>query len=347
MNILSGGPSDFFGLDMGMSAVRVVQLKGNGPVKALGAYGQAPFAGNLALSDSKEDRNKVAQTIQQLIKQLGITTKNVAVNVPSGKVFTTVIDMEKMPPEDLAKAIKYQADTYIPTAAAASKVDWSVLGDSLKEAGKTEVLISSVENAFIEARLDMVESLGLNVLAFEPDSMAVTRAMIPADSNSPQMILDIGRAGADIIVAMNGAPHLSRFIPVGFQALVVATTQAMNIDAAQADQFIRKFGISKDKLDGQLYNAIIVSVETLMTEIEKTIKFFQTRYPNTKLEKITVTGWASTLPELPLYIANKFNMNVEIGNAWRNVSFPASEQNKLLAVSNSFGVVAGLAERDL
>ena len=59
-----------------------------------------------------------------------------------------------------------------------------------------------------------------------------------------------------------------------------------------------------------------------------------------------MTGGASALPEFPLYIANKFGLNVEIGNAWRNVSFPANRQNELLAASNHFGVAAGLAERD-
>lgn len=63
------------------------------------------------------------------------------------------------------------------------------------------------------------------------------------------------------------------------------------------------------------------------------------------LERIIVTGGASTLPEFPLYLANKFAINVEIGNAWRNVSFPTDRQNELLAVSNHFAVAAGLAER--
>jgi hypothetical protein len=51
------------------------------------------------------------------------------------------------------------------------------------------------------------------------------------------------------------------------------------------------------------------------------------------------------LPEFPLYLANKFGVEVEIGNAWRNVAFAPERQNELLAVSNHFGVAAGLAER--
>ena len=102
MNILSGGQTDFFGLDLGTTAIRVVQLRGSGSPKALEKYGQQPIAGTIALSDSKDDQVKLAQAVKQLVTQAGITTKNVAVNLPSNKVFTTVIDMDRLTNEELA-----------------------------------------------------------------------------------------------------------------------------------------------------------------------------------------------------------------------------------------------------
>jgi Tfp pilus assembly PilM family ATPase len=99
-------------------------------------------------------------------------------------------------------------------------------------------------------------------------------------------------------------------------------------------------------LEGQVYQAIIGTIDILTSEVDKSIKFFQTRYPEVKLDKIIVTGGASTIPEFPLHIANKFGLNVEIGNAWHNVAFAADRQNELLSVSNQFGVAVGLAERE-
>ena len=344
MNILSG-VSDFFGLDMGTSALRVVALKGSGPVKALDRYGQMPVEGTAALSDAKADRDKIAQNVRELLKQVGITSKNVAVNLPSNRVFTTVSDWNQMPEAELAKTIRFQAESIIPTPLAKSKLDWVVLGPSPADAKKVEVLLSSVANDFIESRLDMLESIGLNVVAFEPDSMALSRAIIPADSTTPQMVLDMGNVTTDLAVTMNGAPRLMRAIPTGAQAIIRAAVQNLSIEPAQAEQFVFKFGLGRDKLEGQVYNAIIGTVDVLMSEIEKSIKFFQNRYTNARIDRIIVTGGASALPEFPLYIANKFGVNVEIGNAWSNVSFPANRQDELMAVSNHFAVAAGLAER--
>lgn len=344
MSLLSG-VSDFFGLDLGTTAVRIVELRGGGPAKQLAHYAYAPVDSKIALSDANADQQKVVQVLRDLIAQARVSSRNVAVGIPSSRVFTTVFDIDRLSPSDLERTIHYQADSLIPTPLAESKIDWAVLGDSPKDKTKVEVLLTSVSNSFVEKRLDMLESIGLNVIAFEPDNLALARALVEPNATAPQMVLDIGYKSTDLVIVMNGAPRLTRAIPTGSEAIIRSATQGLGIDEKQAEQFIFKFGLSKDKLEGQIYQAIIGTVEIIMTEVEKSIKFFQTRYTNTQLERIIVTGGASTLPEFPLHIANKFGINVEIGNAWRNVSYAQDKQNELLAVSGNFGVAAGLAER--
>lgn len=344
MGVLSG-VSEFFGLDIGTTAIRLVELHGSSNVKSLVKYAYLPVESKMAMSDAQADQQKLVGAVQDLLAQAKITTKNVAVGLPSQRVFTTVVDIDRLSPGEIAKTIQYQADSLIPTPVSESKIEWAVLGDSPKEKGKVEVLLSSVSNDFIEARLDMLESIGLNVIAFEPDHMALARAVIPAGTTTPQMVVDIGSKSTDIVVSINGAPRLARSIPTGSDAIIKGAVQNLNIDEKQAQQFVNKFGLSKDKLEGQIYNAIIGTVEILASEIEKSIKFFQARYTESKVERIIMTGGASALPEFPLFIANRFGLNVEIGNAWRNISFPADRQNDLLAASNHFAVAAGLAER--
>ncbi|HEY5549863.1 MAG TPA: type IV pilus assembly protein PilM [Candidatus Saccharimonadales bacterium] len=345
MNIPLGGQTDFFGLDIGTSALRVVQLRGSGDVKVLENYGQLPLEGTASMSDAPSDRARLAEKIRELVSQTGLSTKNVAVNVPSQRVFTAVIDMDKMSDDDLAKSIRYQADSFIPTPLAESKIDWAILGDSPKDPKKIEVLLSSVPNSFVETRLQMMEAAGLAIVAIEPDGMALARSIIPVDTTAPQMVLDIGNMNTDLVIVMNGAPRLVRAIPTGSATIVRSAMQHLSIDQNQAEQFVFKFGLGKDKLEGRVYTAIIDSIEGLMSEIEKSIKFFNERYTTMRIDRIIVTGGASTMPELPLFIANKFGISVEIGNSWTNVSFPADKQNELMAISSHFGVAAGLAER--
>ena len=344
MSSLLSGTADFFGLDIGTTAARLVQLRAGGNPKALVKYAYVPLEGNLALSESKSDQQKLTQTIAGLIKQASISSRNVAVGIPSSRVFTTVADVDRLPSSELAKAISYQADSLIPTPLAESKVDWALIGDSPSDQTKQEILLTSVPNNFVEHRLDMLESIGLNVIAFEPDNLAMARALAISNTGA-QLLLDVGRRATDLVVVLNGVPHLTRSIPTGVEAIVRAATQNLTVDEKQAEQFVFKFGLSKDKLEGQVFQAITGTIDLLTTEIEKSIKFFQTRYTETKIDRIIVTGGASVIPEFPLYVANKFGLNVEIGNPWHGVTYSPDRQNELLAISNQFGVAIGLAER--
>lgn len=345
MSSLLSGTTDFFGLDIGTTAIRLVQLHGNNLPKPLVKYAYVPLDGNLSMSDSKTDQQKLAQVVAQLVSQAKVTTRNVAVGIPSSRVFTTVADVDRLPAGEMAKAIQYQADSLIPTPLAESKIDWELIGDSPIDKTKQEILLSSVPNSFVEARLDMLEAIGLNVIAFEPDNLAMARALEAPGSSAAQLILDVGRKSTDLVVTLGGIPHLTRSIPTGTEAIIRSAMQNLNIDEKQAEQFVFKFGLSKDKLEGQVYGAISSTTDLLVGEVEKSIKFFQTRYATSNIDRLIVTGGASVIPEFPLHLANKFGMNVEIGNAWRNVAFSRDRQNELLAISNQFGVAVGLAER--
>lgn len=344
MSILSG-ISNFFALEIGTSAVRVVELSGSGPTKSLVRYAYVPVDAKLVASDSKPDQQRLGRVIADLVAQAKMSTKNVAVALPASKVFSTVIDFDRLPPAELDKALKYQADTIIPTPIDQSKIDFAVLGDSPVDRTKVELFISSVDNAYIERQLNVLEQIGLNVVAFEPSHIALARALTAPDTTVPQMIIDINERHTDLVIVMNGAPRLTRAIPTGAESIIRAAAQNLNIDDKQAEQFVYKFGLGKDKLEGRVYEAIIGTADMLVGEVEKSIKFFQSRYTEARLDRIIVTGGASSIPEFPVYIANRFGLNVEIGNAWRNVSFTPDRQNELLSVSNHFGTVVGIAER--
>lgn len=345
MGLLSG-VNEFFGLDIGTSAIRAVQVTNNPRSKQLLRYAMAPIDSKISLSDSKADQVKLMEQVKTMLNESHIATKNVVVGIPSSRVFTAVVDIERLPPAELSKTIKYQADSLIPTPLAESKIDWAVIGDSPVDPNKVEILLSSVPNSFIEDRLDMIESIGLNVVGFEPDNLALIRSIVEPEAPAPQMVIDIGSKSTDIVLVMNGIPRLTRAVPTGSEAIIRAAQQNLNIDEKQAQEFVFKFGLSQQKLEGQVYQAIVGTVDLLMSDIDKSIKFFQTRYNNVKVERVIMTGGASALPEFPLHIANRFGINVEIGNAWRNVQYGLERQNELMALSNHFGVAVGLAERN-
>jgi type IV pilus assembly protein PilM len=334
---------DFFALDIGTSAIRVAQLKGNSANKALYKFGAAAIDVQTSLSDAEADQRKVADLVSGLVAETGLSTSNVAVGLPSNKTFVTVVDVPKMSPQEFGSTIKYQIEQFIPMSLDDAKIDWAILGDSPVDPTKMEVLIASVSKKYSESRLDLLESIGFNVVSFEPDSLALARSLSPADDNSARLIVDMGEYNTDIVVVYNGAPRLVRSIPSGGQTLLKSVVQNLNIDENQARQFVYKFGMDSTKLEGKIAKALASSVEIVASEVQKSIKFFNGRYTDVSVSGIIASGAAGILPGFGQYLSQGAGgIPVQPGNSWQNVSYSSDVHEQLMSVNHQFAVAVGL-----
>lgn len=341
------GVGEFFSLDIGTNAIRVVQLgKNSDGAWTLVGFGYIPIDSRLVLNDSEEGRRRLGEVIATAVGQSDIKTKNVAISLSSQKTFTTIIDVPTQDPKELQKTIKYQIDQYIPMAIDDAKVDLALIGQSLHKKDSQEVLLASTAKTYSEERLEFIESLGFNVVAAEPDSLAMTRSLMPKDSSSAHLLIDFGENATDLSIVYDGAPRLVRTIPVGISSLVKAAVQNLNIKDDQARQFIIKFGLAQDKLEGQVFRAIETTLEGFVQEIVKSIKFFSTRYPEVNVGGVTLSGFAGIIPHLNEYVSSKTGIPTISGNPFQYVNVPQKYQQQLSNVAVEFAVAVGLAERN-
>jgi len=340
------GVGDFFALDIGTNAVRVVQLSSTGSDSwSLQHFGYAPLDDKIAASSSAEAQRRLGEVIMTAIGQSGIKAKNVVIGLPSSKTFTTVIDVPNMPEAELRSTIKYQIDQYIPMAIDETKVDWALLGQSLHDPKQQEVLLASTANVYAEERLEFIESLGLNVIAAEPDPLALIRSLLPSGVKDAKLIIDVGEQSTDLAITFGDSPRLVRSIPIGIRTLIKAAVQNLNVQDEQARQFILKFGLAPDRLEGQVYRAIESTLDNFATELVKSIKFFQTRYPNTPVGGILLSGFAAVVPQFGEYVTAKTGVPSAVANPWQKVRVAQSDQQQLGSVAAEFAAAIGLAQR--
>ena len=339
------GLGDFFGLDIGTNAVRVVQLSRSGSGWNLVHYGYAPVDSKISASDSPEAKRRLGEVIMTAVGQSGIKTPNVAIGLPSSKTFTTIIDVPKVSEQELRATMKYQVDQYIPMAIDEAKVDWALLGDSLRAQNQYEVLLTSTAKSYAEERLEFIEDLGFNVIAEEPDPIAMVRALAPTDSQNARLILDMGENSTDLAVVYGDTPRLVRTVPNGLNSLVRSAVQNLSVQEDQARQFILKFGLAPDRLDGQVLRAIDSVLDNFASELVKSVKFFQTRYPNIQVSGISLSGFGAIIPQIYSYISSKAGIQAVTANPWQHVQVSQSDQQQLAPIASEFATVVGLAQR--
>lgn len=334
---------DYFGIDIGSTGIRAVQLKKSSGNPALVAYGDIELPNGLTQSDSPIDQDKVAEAVKQLVQQAKITTNKVVAGLQSAQAFATVITTPKLNEKELAGAMKLQADQYIPMAIDQVKLDWHVIGPGKNE-NEQKVLLVAAPNTVINKYLRIVEKAGLELEALEINAIAFVRSLM-ADKALAVAIIDVGSIATDITIIHQGVPKLIRSVSTGGSMFMKSVAHNLGLDDEQAEQFTKKFGLTQTKLEGAVYKAIKPSLDLLTDELTKSINYVNTQNEGMKLEKIILTGGTAALPELPTYLANAMGMPVEIGNPWRGVSYPAELQEQLGSNALEYAVAVGLAQR--
>lgn len=345
MNIRKG-LGDFFALDIGTKSIRVVQLsKTSQDQWRLDHVGYAGIDSKIVASDSPEARKKLGNALMSVVGQSGIRTKDVVVALPANKTFTTVIEVPVMSDAELKSTLKYQADQYIPMPLDDAKIDWAKLGPSATDPKKQEILLASTAQNYVEGMVESIDSLGFNVIAAEPDSIAMIRALLPASPKNAHIVIDIGDISTNIVVTIEDRPALVRTLPLGLRSLVNAIVSNLNVKEDQATQFIVKFGLAPDRLEGQVFRSVETTLDNFVAEVIKSIKFFQSKYATESIATIHLSGYAGVIPMLAEYIGAKTELSTEVTSPWRKVAVSESLKQTILATEFEFATAIGLAQR--
>ena len=323
----------------------MIELSGNvqhGWVLERFAY--VPVSRQILQDSSEAGKRRLGETIVQAANQAGIKTKNVALGLPSNKTFTTIVEITTQDKKSMEKVIKYHIDQYIPMAVEDAKIDHVILGPSPNDPAITEVLLSCTSIKYAEERMELVESFGFNLIAQEPEPLAMSRSLTPPGLSDARLIIDFGEDSTDLSMVY-GAPRLVRMLPGGLSVLVRTVANSLNVKESQARQFILKFGLAQDKLDGQVFKALDNTLENFASELTKSVRFFQTKYPNVSVGGIVLSGFAGVIPFMAEYIEAKTGIQTIQGNPWQMVKVTPQQQQALSQVAAEFAVAIGLAER--
>ena len=340
------GVGDFFALDIGTNSIRMIQLSGNAEKGwTLDKFAYVPVDQKITKDDSETGKRKLGEIILGAREQAGIKTKNIAIGLPARKTYTAIIEVPNAPQRELTQTVKYEADQYVPMSVDEAKIDFAVLGISPNDAKKAEILLSSTDNAYAESVMESVEQLGLNVIAQEPEPIAMVRALAPVGMQDARMIIDLGETSTDLVVMYQGSPRLVRSIPGGLLSFVRTVENSLKVRDDQARQFILKFGLAQDKLEGKVFEALKSTLEGFAMEMTKSVRFFQNRYVGAQVGGIVLSGFSGIIPFMAEYIEMQTGVATTQGNPWQYVKVTPAQQQMLLPVASEFAVAIGLAER--
>jgi type IV pilus assembly protein PilM len=344
--------TSFFGLDLGETNIRVIQLNHSSDPPSLIAAGSIEAPSNPYVSENKDDQQAVVAKLRQLLEEVGIITENVSFSLPEREVFTRVIELPHMPKDDIEQALRYEAESYIPYPLDEVQVDWQLIDEAqLTEAegksGNIHALLVATPLKTIDSLVNTLELAGLKPLIAETNNIANNRALTNEAAESPCfLIADCGATATELCISDRGMLRLTHNVPIGGAHLTQAIRKELGIKDAEAE----KLKLNTDKLDFAqqeiVTKALQGTIEAIIAEMKRSIDFYQGKGQATKISKIVLTGRGAHLKLLRDIVGSHFNLPTEVGTPWAFITSQTSLTKEQLAqMAPAFAVAIGLALR--
>lgn len=311
--------AQIFGLDIGRTYVKVVQVKVDGEKKTLIAAATVPVGVDAMKSEAAEDLKKVSFAIENCVRSAKVSQERCVVSIIESQAVTRLIEMPNLTDKELSAAISWEADQYIPLPMKDVNLHYIVVSrpQSTTGLGKMQVLLVAAPKRVIKKYSDIVRGANLTLVALETESSALAR-VLTKKADPATLIVSLGGSSTEIILARGGNVLFSRSLASGGQTLTKAVMSEFNLTSTQAEQYKIAYGLLEDKLSGKIAAILRPILEILVSEILKAADFAKSHVENSSVGRMIICGGGAYLLGLPQYLAEKTSIEVTVADPWQD-----------------------------
>jgi type IV pilus assembly protein PilM len=316
--------SRVIGLDIGSSGVRAAELEfgSGGPTgknaPTLLRYGHVPLRLGAVRDGEVVQSEIVSQALRELWAHAKFESKDVVLGVGNQRVVVRDFDMPWMPLGEVKSSLAFQVTEALPMAMDDALLDFFPTGEGDSPQGRTlHGMLVAAQRATVSANVLAVEAAGLHPTMVDLNGFALLRALGRGDAaRGTTAFVDIGAGITTVVIAVQGAPRLVRFLPSGGQSVTGAVANVLKIAPADAEALKRQVGIGfavgPELADAA--EAVATVTRTLVESIRNTFVYYSTNNPGAGIDLVVLTGGGSHLPGLGQYISSSTRLAVSLGD---------------------------------
>jgi len=364
-------PKSHLGIDIGTSAIKIVQLGVSRDTFKLENYGEVKFFSEEApmevfeQSSLKIPDEQVAELLKKIMKDSGATARQVAFSLPTFSSFSTIIEMPPLGPEEMKKAIQFEARQYIPIPIDEVSIDSVILGEERKKTRemrttaksgaentpqarkRVEVMLMAVPNEIKKKYTHIAQLVGLELVSLEMETFPLARALLKGD---PQItaVVDLGARSTDVCIVDEGVVRISHNLELSGVDLTEAYGEFAHANFMEAEKKKKMTGL--DLTPGQLVEAkgVLTVIDNIISETDRIIHSYFNKTERSVVQ-IVLAGGGASMPGLLERFQAHFSYfakdAIHIGNPFKYLVYPKELEKTLEGIGPSYAVAVGLAMR--
>lgn len=345
-------PKNVLGIDIGTSAIRVVELEKHGEQEKLANYGfvsLSPFYEKKAQQPRKDtlllSSRKIAEILSAILRTARVGTQRAIFSIPDFSTFFTSFTLPPMSPEEIPQAVEFEARRHVPLPLSEVTLNWMVTKGSISErkAGGLEILLVVVPNTTIEQYTRIAELCRIDLLHMEAEVFGLLRALMRHNQQTVALI-DIGAQSTTCSIVDQQKLRFSHSFDIAGNDLTERLAQSFELDYEMAEALKEKQGLFENEEDTK--KVLVPLLDLMLAEIDKVVQNFW-QQEGKDVQAYIIAGGSAHLPGLKQYFAQVLKKEIKTAEPFVNMVYPPILEEVIQDISPAFSVAVGMALKGL
>ena len=279
-------------------------------------YAIEPIERGAIVDGNVEKPEVVADALLRALRKAGTKTRTAALALPSSSVITKRITLPAgMRDDDYEMQVESEASQYIPFAIEEVNLDFQILGPSATSPDDVDVLLAASRKEKVDDRVVVAEMAGLKPMIIDVEPYAARSSIDHIVSYLPNhgeglilAVFDIGQMSTSLTVVLNGQTIFEREQAFGGNQLTQDIVRLYGLTPEEAE-LKKRTGDLPDNYEKEL---LYPFVEQGSTDISRSLQFFFTSTPYTRVDRIFLAGGGAVTTGLVEAVSQRTQVPTEV-----------------------------------
>jgi type IV pilus assembly protein PilM len=277
------------------------------------------------------DRAAVLETLQALVAEQGWQGRRAFAAVGGSRLITRHLRLPAMPRADLARAVTFEAERYLPVGLAGLSTDFAVLGKERDQEGeKLVLLLAAVPQEMAYAYAELFAAAGLELAALDIVPLALQRVLLAnmgpqAGAEKALVILDIGHSTSHVVILWQGWVELCRAVARGWGEAeeVVAAASRLAVVGARGER-------RPAPAQGPALETVLAGIAR---EVRRSLDFFRSQRRQADIGELYLSGGVSPIGEVSPLLEGEVGLAIRL--LWPSASHFTLEPGSEVALGTA------------
>ena len=244
-----------------------------------------------------------------------ITTRRVALTIPSYRTFTRSIILPQLAAKEMREAVETEAAQYIPVPLDQLYLDYQKIRTV---DDNQEVLAVAVPKDIVDSYMDLAAIMNLEPVFIETTMSAAGRLFAhDYQSDIPTLILDFGSLSSDVSI-FDGTMLTASTVQGGGEIFTKTIAETLHVTPQEAHVIKTRYGLGVSKRQKEVQAGLKPVFDQIIKEIKRLIRYYEEHYGTDRpISQVVTLGGGSNIPGLNEFLTDSLRLAVRPCDPWQ------------------------------